>query len=231
MGITRNGLVIIAIVLIILGVLTVLVDRHAPTPTYAAADLAYAARLPTPTRTPFQPLPTATPDIKRVMARLAAEEAGEASAERLIAPTTMPTDPPDRPEDIRLPYDDYVLTQGTHGKAYGHAAIDLAAGRGAPILSPISGQVTFNGFDFYGNPQLTIENEVWQVILLHGDFYPQEDEWVGIGQQIGAESNKGNTVDIYGQSCRRRRCGYHTHMNVFDKRIEQNANLIKLLNP
>jgi hypothetical protein len=33
------------------------------------------------------------------------------------------------------PYTDYALTQGIHGMSYGHMAIDIAAGRGEPILA------------------------------------------------------------------------------------------------
>ncbi|MHB0988035.1 MAG: M23 family metallopeptidase [Bellilinea sp.] len=205
-----SGLSIVALALIVLGIFSVLSDRCEPTRTYAAAvPLVLAA---TPTLTPFQPLPTPLPTAVEL-------------------PPVVNEDPPDRPEDIRLPYDDYILTQRTHGAAYGDAAIDLAAGPGMDILSPISGQVTRNGFDMYGNSILIIENEVWQVKLLHGAFYPAEGDWVGMGNPIGIESNLGYTYDIYGRSCWRRSCGFHTHMNVVDRRTGQNADLMKLLDP
>lgn len=136
-----------------------------------------------------------------------------------------------RPEEIRLPYDEYVLTQGPHGFSYGDAAIDLTAGEGAAILSPISGTVTKNGFDEWGNTALVIENESWEVRLLHGDYFPSQGEIVTIGQLVGAESNHGFTVDWQGVSCAGRACGYHTHMNVYDKQAGQNANLIELFHP
>ena len=49
------------------------------------------------------------------------------------------------------PYDEYILTQGQHGYSYGHAAIDISAGKGATIYSPINGSVTENYVDQYGN--------------------------------------------------------------------------------
>ncbi len=207
-----NGLSIVALALIAMGTFVTLSVDRAPAHTVAAAvPLVLAA---TPTYTPFQPLPTPTP-----------------LPTAIELPPVVEEDPPDRPEDIRLPYDDYVLTQKTHGAAYGDAAIDISAGPGMDILSPISGQVIRNDFDIYGNSILIIENEVWQVKLLHGAFYPAEGDWVGIGNPIGAESNIGYTYDIYGRSCWRRSCGFHTHMNVVDRRTGQNADLMKLLNP
>ena len=219
-----NGLSIVALALIVLGVFTVLADRSVPTSTYAAA-VEPAVPQYTATNTPFQPLPTGEPESVAISEPTVAEVAA-------VEPQpVVDDDPPDRPEDIRLPYDSYVLTQGTHGSAYGDAAIDLAGGRGADILSPINGQVILNSYDIYGNSILIIENEVWTVKLLHGEYYPGEGEWVGIGKLVGSESNIGYTVDIYGKSCRGRRCGYHTHMNVVDRRTGKNANLIKLLHP
>lgn len=133
--------------------------------------------------------------------------------------------------EIRLPYTSYTLTQGPHGGWYGDAAIDLTAGKGAAILAPINGVVTTNGYDEWGNTALIIENDNWQVKLLHGRYIPDEGEWIAIGQIVGAESNQGYTIDIYGRSCRGRDCGYHTHMNVFDKRSGENADIMQLLNP
>ena len=223
-----NGLSIVALALIVLGIFTVLADRDMPTRTYAAA-VDPAAPHYTATNTPFQPLPTLAPILVAITKQVIAEVPTEVVA--TDPPPVVEDDPPDSLEDIRLPYDDYVLTQGTHGASYGDAAIDIAAGRGADILSPISGQIMLNGYDMYGNSIIVIENEIWSVKLLHGEYYPNEGEWVGLGQMIGSESNTGYTVDIYGNSCRGRRCGYHTHMNVVDRRTGKNANLIKLLHP
>lgn len=219
-----NGLSIVALALIVLGVFTVLADRSVPTSIYAAA-VEPAVPQYTPTNTPFQPLPTRGPAPVAISEPTVAEVAADEPQ------PVVDEDPPDRPEDIRLPYDSYVLTQGTHGASYGDAAIDLAGGRGVDILSPINGQVILNSYDIYGNSILIIENEVWTVKLLHGEYYPDEGQWVGIGKLVGSESNIGYTVDIYGKSCRGRGCGYHTHMNVVDRRTGKNANLIKLLRP
>jgi murein DD-endopeptidase MepM/ murein hydrolase activator NlpD len=129
------------------------------------------------------------------------------------------------------PYDDYVLTQGLHGFSYGHMAIDIAAGEGADIHAPINGIVAARFTDGLGNPVLILENEVYRVTLMHGIYTVQQGETVSVGQVIGSESNLGNTTDMQGNSCRNRDCGYHTHLNVYDKRISANVNPLDLLNP
>ncbi len=165
------------------------------------------------------------------------EEMTASAAPALAAETAAPPEPPLQPADptpadpaeIRAPYDDYVLTQGPHGESYGHLAIDLTAGKGAAILAPINGEVTALYTDEYGNPTLVIENEVWQVTLLHGDYLPSPGDQVSSGQVIGYESNQGYTVDWRGRSCRGRDCGYHTHLNIFDRRTGRNVNPLEVL--
>ena len=49
------------------------------------------------------------------------------------------------------PYTKFVQTQGPHGASYGDYAYDLAAGRIAPVLSPINGEVTKVGTDGLNN--------------------------------------------------------------------------------
>jgi murein DD-endopeptidase MepM/ murein hydrolase activator NlpD len=44
------------------------------------------------------------------------------------------------------------------------------------------------------------------------------------GQVIGFEWNNGNTVDFQGRSCRGRDCGYHSHLNIYDKTSGSNIN-------
>jgi murein DD-endopeptidase MepM/ murein hydrolase activator NlpD len=129
------------------------------------------------------------------------------------------------------PYDDYVLTQGLHGFSYGHMAIDIAAGEGADIHAPINGTVAARFTDGLGNPVLVLENEVYRVTLMHGIYTVRQGETVSAGQVVGSESNLGNTTDMQGNSCRNRDCGYHTHLNVYDKRISANVNPLDLLNP
>jgi murein DD-endopeptidase MepM/ murein hydrolase activator NlpD len=127
------------------------------------------------------------------------------------------------------PYEHYTLTQGLHGYSYGHAAIDLAAGKGAAILSPINGEVTELYIDQYGNPTLVIENKIYRVTLLHGNYTVNVGDQVNLGQRVGKESNQGYTTDMAGQPCAGRECGYHTHLNVFDKRIGTNVNPLDLI--
>ena len=60
------------------------------------------------------------------------------------------------PTDFVSPYDDYTLTQAAHGYSYGHMAVDIAAGKGATIYSPINGEVTELYVDGIGNPTLAL---------------------------------------------------------------------------
>lgn len=127
------------------------------------------------------------------------------------------------------PYADYVLTQGLHGQSYGHLAIDLAAGKGEPVLSPINGVVTGSGYDQWGNTFLQIENDIYQVLVLHGVYTAAIGDQVRAGQQVGTESNIGYTLDWAGNSCAGRDCGYHTHLNIYDKRVGANVNPLSLI--
>ena len=129
------------------------------------------------------------------------------------------------------PYDSYTLTQGPHGFSYGHMAIDIAAGKGATIYSPINGKVKELYIDGIGNPTLVIENDTYRVTMLHGVYSVQIGQKLKAGQVIGSESNLGNTTDMQGNSCRNRDCGYHTHLNVFDKTRSENINPLNLLEP
>ncbi len=130
---------------------------------------------------------------------------------------------------ISAPYDQYTLTQGPHGYSYGHMAVDIVAGKGAVIESPINGRVTASYVDQYGNPTLVIENDIYQITLLHGIYIVGVDEEVVLGQPVGTESNLGYTTDWWGRSCRNRNCGYHTHLNIFDKRIGSNINPLDVI--
>lgn len=130
---------------------------------------------------------------------------------------------------IAAPYDQYVLTQGPHGYSYGHTAVDLSAGKEAIIKSPINGLVTERYVDQYGNPTLVIENDFYQITMLHGKFKVDLGVRVKIGQMVGRESNLGYTTDMWGRSCRNRDCGYHTHLNIFDKRAGSNINPLDVI--
>ena len=127
------------------------------------------------------------------------------------------------------PYKKYTITQGLHGFSYGHAAIDIAAGQGTKILSPINGEVTALYIDQYGNPTLVIENDIYQVTMMHGEYTVHVGDKVKLGQKVGRESNLGYTTDMSGQPCAGRNCGYHTHLNVFDKQIGENVNPLELI--
>ena len=166
----------------------------------------------------IDPVRTATPSQPR-------ERAVEDQPAVPVAPPLPPADP----DAFIIPYTNYQLTQGPHGMSYGHYAIDIAAGNGEPILSPVSGFVSELYVDAIGNPTLVIENEVYEVTMLHGDYSVELGQKVALGELVGTESNKGNTRDMNGNSCRNRDCGYHTHLNVFDKRAGQNVNPLDLL--
>jgi murein DD-endopeptidase MepM/ murein hydrolase activator NlpD len=135
-------------------------------------------------------------------------------------------------QQVAAPYTDYTVTQGPHGFTYGHMAIDLAAGKGTPVLSPINGVVSELYIDEYGNPTLVIENELYRVTLLHGKYEVAEGQLLRLGEPVGVESNLGYTTDMQGNACKgRKKCGYHTHLNVFDKRQGRNVNPLKLIEP
>ena len=127
------------------------------------------------------------------------------------------------------PYDEYFLTQGLHGESYGHLAVDIAAGNGAVIKSIINGTVTATGYDQWGNTFIQIENDVYTVLYLHGLYSLVAGDAVTAGQPIGTESNIGYTLDMAGNLCAGRDCGYHTHLNFFDKRLGTNIDPLSLI--
>ena len=127
------------------------------------------------------------------------------------------------------PYEEYTITQGVHGFSYGHMAIDIAAGEGATIMSPIDGEITALYTDEWGNPTLVIENDFYQITFLHGKYSVVLGEQVRQGQPIGSESNLGYTMDMQGNLCYGRNCGYHSHLNIFDKQLGTNVNPLDIL--
>lgn len=160
---------------------------------------------------------------------------GRALTTNAATPAAQPAVPaaqsrpvPADPTRVVAPYEEYTLTQGLHGAEYGHAAIDLSAGKGAPIRSPIEGDIKAHFVDAIGNTNLLIENDVYMVTLLHGLYKVQEGDHVTLGQIIGLESNQGYTVDAWGRLCTGRDCGYHTHLNILDKRSGENINPLEL---
>jgi murein DD-endopeptidase MepM/ murein hydrolase activator NlpD len=149
-------------------------------------------------------------------------------AAQLSAPESITSSYSD-PAAVIYPYDNYTLTQGPHGMSYGHMAIDLAAGAGADIKSPISGAITALYLDDIGNPTLVIENDIYQVTMLHGDYTVYVGQIVELGQVVGSENNRGYTTDMLGRLCTGRECGHHTHLNIYDKRINANVNPLEVL--
>jgi murein DD-endopeptidase MepM/ murein hydrolase activator NlpD len=130
---------------------------------------------------------------------------------------------------ISAPYDTFTLTQGLHGFSYGHMAVDISAGKGAIIKSPIEGYVSDLYTDQYGNPTLVIENEHFRVTMLHGKYKVAIGDQIAWGQMVGRESNLGLTTDMQGRSCRNRACGYHTHLNIFNKQLGENINPLEVM--
>ena len=149
-----------------------------------------------------------------------------AAAAQVPAPTA--TTKPSDANAFRAPYDSYVVTQGLHGYSYGHAAIDLTGGKGSTIHSPINGIVMNLFVDGLGNTTLILENERYQVTLMHGLYTVAIGDWVALGDPVGIESNQGYTVDFQGRLCTGRDCGYHTHLNVFDFSKGENVNPLDL---
>lgn len=145
-----------------------------------------------------------------------------------VQPTSTPK-PPSNQTKMIAPYNEYILTQGPHGASYGHMAIDIAAGNGAIILSPIDGVVTDLYIDQYANTILIIENDYYQILMMHGNYTVLIGDEVSQGQSVGTESNNGYTKDMYGNLCYQRDCGYHTHLNIYDKIQGTNVNPLDLL--
>jgi len=145
-----------------------------------------------------------------------------------VQATQAPTSQPD-PDRVIAPYEKYIVTQGPHGQSYGQMAIDLTAGKGAEIRSPIEGEVTALYVDNLGNTTLVIENDHYQVTLLHGIYDVQVGEHLTLAQPVGTESNQGFTIDAYGNLCAGRDCGYHTHINIYDKRLGENVNPLEVM--
>ena len=151
---------------------------------------------------------------------------GLENSENLAAPIPNPVNEDDL---FQAPYEHYTITQGPHGEWYGHLAIDIAAGKDTPIASPINVSALY--IDQWGNPTLVIENNHYQVTLLHGNYIVSVGDRIQVGQTVGTEGNNGYTTDMQGVPCAGRDCGYHTHLNVFDKLLGQNVNPLTLLDP
>ena len=167
-----------------------------------------------------------------------AAAATEAAAAQAGLPETAPpaedaaaADALARNTAVSVPYDTYFLTQGLHGESYGHLAIDIAAGNGSTIYSIINGTITGTGYDQWNNTYIQIENDVYTVLYMHGVYGLAVGDAVTAGQVIGTESNIGYTLDSYGNVCgyTGRDCGYHTHLNVFDKRLGLNIDPLTLI--
>lgn len=212
-----NGMTFVALSWVVLIALLALADTGSAAPlerNSGAAAPAPAAVEPLP----LNPLPG--PDV------MAAAEINDTAAEQ----QSVSFSGGDEEKLIAAPYLDYVLTQGLHGWSYGHNAIDLYAGKGEPILSPINGVVVNHFVDPYGNTNLEIENAYYRVLMLHGNYSVAVGDTVVLGQPVGVEWNNGYTLDFQGNLCAGRDCGYHTHLNIFDKLSGANADPLVLLN-
>jgi len=174
------------------------------------------------------PIPDAPGAVAATATAAAALQATQAAAP---PPAATPAVDVAWNEAIGLPYDEYFLTQGLHGESYGHLAIDIAAGNGATIKSLINGTVTGTGYDQWANTYIQIENDFYTVLYMHGVYGLAVGDAVTAGQPIGTESNIGYTLDSYGNVCgyTGRDCGYHTHLNVFDKRLGVNIDPLTLI--
>ena len=126
-------------------------------------------------------------------------------------------------------------SQGPHGQDYGHYAYDLVAAPGSTIYSPISGVVSAVYVDGLGNTVVVIENYDLEVKLLHGDYVVRLGEVIEIGEAIGTEGNNGNTwtnICEGGDDCycgTGSDCGYHVHLNLYDKNQGRNVDPMVLL--
>lgn len=164
---------------------------------------------------------TAPTPVQLGASQLGANTGGQSPATPTPTPTlALPGDP----NILAAPYDEYILTQGSHGFSYGHSAIDISAGKGVVIKSPINGLVTENYTDQYGNTTLVLDNGRYTVTFLHGNYIVNPGDKLTVGQHIGLEGNNGYTMDMQGRLCTSRDCGYHSHLNVYDKTLGRNIN-------
>ncbi len=208
-----DGLFLTALCMIAFMAFNVWQDQH----TLRSAQ---AATLHNPESSPDQIPPIFTANFEP-------DESGPATLQAAPA-NGEPTSSAD-PRAFASPYEKFSLTQGIHGMDYGHLAVDIAAGKGAAIKAPINGVITAFYTDEWGNSTLVVENEVYQVTFLHGLYTVSQGDIVEIGDLLGTESNQGYTLDAYGRSCRNRDCGYHTHLNVYDKTLGENVNPLNLI--
>lgn len=172
-------------------------------------------------------------------AAAAGETAVPAVQDAALPTAVVPTQAAPGADQIRAdltqiisPYDESRLTQGLHGYSYGHMAIDLAAGEGSVIKSPIVGKVTGLYVDEYDNTVLVIENERYEVMMMHGDYTVKIGDELELGAPVGTEGNNGYTKNSYGNVCNGRAgCGHHTHLNIFDKQQQTNVNPLRFFTP
>ncbi len=150
---------------------------------------------------------------------------------------------------ISLPYkDSYSVSQNGHfdnfntersilvvGDSPYFTAIDLGVGKNTPLYSPISGIVTFSGIDridTWNNTILTIENSYYTVLMLHGNYAARAGTVVKKGDFIGTEGNNGYVLSggvVCSTAPYLSDCGYHTHINVWDKRLGFSVNILNLV--
>jgi len=165
---------------------------------FPTAEVPGELDIPTTPEAPIPPTPEITP-------------------EAIPSPTPAPTP---EPPAIIWPYAEgtFSTTQGDHGGSYGHRAIDIAAGKGAPILAPSDGEIITTGKDGWGNPivEMIDENDQYRHQFLHGDYIVEEGQQVQQGEIIGYESNHGYTLCSDGGLGEGRDCGYHSHWAAFD---------------
>lgn len=117
-------------------------------------------------------------------------------------------------------------------------AIDVGAGSGKVIHSPICGWVKHNGMGGHenANTMLVIDNSLYSITMYHGVFDSslQVGSAVALGQAIGTESNIGWTyktiINDLGEEemeyCGAgSSCGYHTHISIWDARISAEVDI------
>lgn len=135
----------------------------------------------------------------------------------LILQLSIPTNTAKAQSDctFTLPYVTYGITGGIHGDGWyvngqkNSLAVDIGAGVGTPLLSPIVGGVVVDtGIDpylGYNNTYIIIENTCWKVFLLHGIYTAPVGTTLSLGEQFGTEASIGNSS------------GPHTHLSLYDK--------------
>lgn len=114
----------------------------------------------------------------------------------------------DETSSIAPIYKNYSVSNASLHGVPGWEGVDIYAGCGKPVLSPISGIVAFNGLDGYNQvdergvvreqtPMITIKNDRYTVTIMHGNYTAPIGTRVVTGEQVGTEGSQGMSTGCH----------------------------------